>query len=392
MTPLREIARRCRATAICAALLLASPAAAGPPPDPQNPPGRGRAAAPAKGLLKLAEPWPDAAVLRQRRAEADSRRLFQKPDPLTFTLTANFNAVNRDRDENSTARFPATLVVAGDDGKSHSLKVNLSTRGHFRLRQTSCSFVPLRVDFDRQTASGTVFDAQKALKLVTHCRENNAYEQYTIREYLVYRIYNLLTPSSFRARLAKANYVDAASGKPLTARYGMFLEDEDDVARRMEGRIAELFNARFKELDAESQTLMFVFEYMIGSTDLSVIKLHNVRLVQDRARTLYPVPYDFDMSGLVDTSYALVDKRLGIASVRERLYRGPCRTAAQLEPVLEKFRAARPQVLALYDSVPELDPGYRRDATKYLEEFYSLIARPDRVKKALIDGCAQEGM
>ena len=331
-------------------------------------------------------------MIRQRRTDADNRRLFQSTDPLTFTLTANFNAVNRDRDENSTKRFPATLGVAGDNGKSHDVKVTLGTRGHFRLRQTSCSFVPLRVEFDRQTASGTVFDGQKALKLVTHCRENNAYEQYTMREYLVYRIYNLLTPRSFRARLAKASYVDAASGKLLTSRYGMFLEDDDDVARRMEGRIAELFNARFNELDAESQTLMFVFEYMIGSTDLSVIKLHNVRLVQDRARTLYPVPYDFDLSGLVDTSYALVDKRLGIASVRERLYRGPCRTPAQLEPVLEKFRAVRPQVLALYDSVPDLDPGYRRDARKYLEEFYSLIDRPDRVKKALIDGCAREGM
>ena len=149
-----------------------------------------------------------------------------------------------------------------------------------------------------------------------------------MREYLVYRIFNLLTPRSFRARLAKATYVDAASGMPLTTRYGMFLEDDDDVARRMDGRIAELFNASFKEVDAESQTLMFLFEYMIGSTDLSIIKLHNVRLVQDRARVLYPVPYNFDLSGLVDTSYSLVDKRLGIASVRDRLYRGPCRTAA----------------------------------------------------------------
>src|SRR4030095_10841978 len=166
----------------------------------------------------------------------------------------------------------------------------------------------------------------------------------------VYRIFNLLTPRSFRARLAKVTYIDSVSGKLLTARYGMFLEDDDDVARRMEGRIAELFNALFKELDAESQTLMFVFEYMIGSTDLSVVKLHNVRLVQDRARVLYPVPYDFDLAGLVDTSYALVDKRLGITSVRDRLYRGPCRTEAELEPMLEKFRAKKSEAMALYDS------------------------------------------
>jgi hypothetical protein len=390
MTPFRVPTRRWRATAIFATLLLAAFAVAGAAP-PQNPPDRGKtsAVAPAKGLVKLSEPWPDAEVIRQRHADAENRRLFRGAEPLTVTLTANFNVVHKDRDENSTKRFPATLVATGD--KEKPVNVNLGTRGHFRLRQTSCSFVPLRVEFDRPGAAGTVFDGQKSLKLVTHCRENKAYEQYVMREYLVYRIFNLLTPRSFRARLAKATYVDSASGKLLTTRYGMFLEDDDDVARRMDGRIAELFNASFKELDAESQTLMFVFEYMIGSTDLSVVKLHNVRLVQDRARVLYPVPYDFDLSGLVDTSYSLVDKRLGIASVRDRLYRGPCRTAAELEPVLEKMRATRQEVLALYDSLPDLDPAYQRDAKKYLEEFYSLIARPDRVKRLLVDGCTRAG-
>ena len=393
MTPLRADARWWRATALFAALLLAWIAVVGAAPaaSPQNPPARGKTAPvpPAKGLLKLAEPWPDVAVIRQRHTEAENRRLFQSADSLTFTLTANFNAVNKDRDENSTKRFPATLAVTAENGKSSTLNVSLSTRGHFRLRQTSCSFVPLRVEFERPGATGTPFDGQKALKLVTHCRENKAYEQYTMREYLVYRIFNLLTPRSFRGRLAKVTYVEATSGKLLTTRYGMFLEDDDDVARRMDGRIAELFNASFKELDANSQTMMFLFEYMIGSTDLSVVRLHNIRLVQDRARVLYPVPYDFDLSGLVDTSYALVDKKLNINSVRDRLYRGPCRTEAELEPALEKFRATKPQVLALYDSLPDLDPGYSRDARKYLEEFYALITRPDRVKKVLVDGCTR---
>jgi hypothetical protein len=394
MTPLRTQARRWRATAI-GALLLASfaVAQAGPAPaaPPQDAAGRGKtpAVAPAKGLVKLSAPWPEAEVLQLRHADAENRRLFQSADPLTFTLTANFNAVNKDRDEKSTKRFPATLVVTGDNGKSGPVAVSLGTRGHFRLRQTSCSFVPLRVEFDKRNAAGTVFEGQKALKLVTHCRDSKDYEQYTLREYLVYRIFNLLTPRSFRARLAKVTYVDSASRKPGGTHYGMFLEDDDDVARRLDGRVAELFNASFKELDHESQTLMFLFEYMIGSTDLSVVKLHNIRLVQDRARVLFPVPYDFDLSGLVDTSYALVDKKLPITSVRDRLYRGPCRTPAELEPALEKFRAKKSEVMALYDSQPDLEPAYRRDARKYLEEFYSLISRPDRVKRVLVDGCAR---
>ena len=174
------------------------------------------------------------------------------------------------------------------------MNVSLGTRGHFRLRQTSCSFVPLRVEFDRPTVTGTVFDGQKALKLVTHCRENEAYEQYTMREYLVYRS-NLLTPRSFRARLAKATYVDSASGQPLTTRYGMFLEDDDDVARRMDGRIAELFNASVQgggRRVADADVSLRVHDRQHRPVDRQAPQRP---AGQDRARVLYPVPYDFDL-------------------------------------------------------------------------------------------------
>ena len=294
MTPLR--AHSVRRRAAIATLLLGSivPAFAGAAPAPQNPPARGKTAAvgPAKGLLKLAEPWPDVEVLRARRVEAESRPLFGTAEPLTMTLTANFNVVNKDRSEKSTKRYPATLEVSGDGGRAKPLDVRLGTRGHFRLRASSCGFVPLRVEFMKEDAAGTVFQGQKALKLVTHCRNAGAYEQYTLREYLVYRIFNLLTPRSFRARLARVTYVDSVSGKPTVTRCGMFIEDDDDVARRMEGRIAELPNALFDDLDRggaaakDSLTLMALFEYMIANTDFSIVRLHNVRLIQDRQRAL----------------------------------------------------------------------------------------------------------
>jgi hypothetical protein len=340
-----------------------------------------------ESLAKLAQPWPDAEGMRARRTDAENRRLFQSSEPLTFTLTADFKTVNNDRDENSTKRYPATLTVTGGAATTVSVPVKLGTRGHFRLRKTSCSFVPLRVEFSQKEVAGTVFDRQGALKLVTHCQNTGEYDQYTLREYLVYRILNLLTPRSFRARLAKATYVDAASGKPLATRYAMFIEDDDDVARRMDGRVVELPRALFKDLDSETLTLMALFEYMIANTDLSIIMLHNVRLVQDEKRVLYSVPYDFDLAGLVDTHYAIVDRNLGIKTVRERLYRGPCRSGDELEPVLEKFRAKKGEVMALYDSLPDLESSYRRGAKEYLEEFYGLISRKDRVQKVLVDGC-----
>ena len=337
-------------------------------------------------LAKLAEPWPDAEAMQARRIDAENRRLFAGNDWFPFTLAADFKAINKDRSSEGKKRYPAVLTVMGADGQPSTLHVTLRTRGHFRLRATSCSFVPLRVEFNREEVPDTFFDHQKSLKLITHCRSDKEYGQYTLREYLVYRALNLLTPRSFRARLAKATYVQATDGKTVTTRFGIFLEDDDDVARRMDGRIMDLPRALFKDVDQDTLGLAMTFEYMIGNTDFSLYALHNIRLVRTPAKKVYLVPYDFDLSGLVHTSYAIPDRALGIQSVRDRLYRGPCLTPAALESVLDPFRVRRAEMIALYDSIPELDGDSRRDAKDYLDSFYRSIDRQGDVKRTFIDG------
>lgn len=337
-------------------------------------------------LAKMAEPWPDTETMALRRIDAEKRRLFAENDAFPFTLSADFKAINKDRSTEGKKHYPALLTVPREGGQPTTLHVTLRTRGHFRLRASSCGFVPLRVEFNRDEAEGTIFDRQKALKLVTHCQPDKEYEQYTLREYLVYRALNVLTPRSFRARLARPTYVQASDGKTITTRFGMFLEDDDDVARRSEGRVMELPRVLFKDVDQDALTLIMVFEYMIGNTDFSMYALHNVRLISTPAKKVYVVPYDFDLSGLVNTSYALPERALGIRSVRDRLYRGPCRAPSEIEPVLEQFRAHKQEIFALYDSLPELDPPYRREARSYLDEFYRSIDRAGTVKSTFIDG------
>ena len=62
---------------------------------------------------------------------------------------------------------------------------------------------PLFVSFGDETARGTLFEGQTMLPLTTHCRDSSSYEQYVLKEYLAYRIYNLLTDKSLRVRLAR---------------------------------------------------------------------------------------------------------------------------------------------------------------------------------------------
>ncbi len=340
---------------------------------------------------KLAEPWPDAAKLAERRKDAEARRLFQDVEPLVFTLAADFKAVNRDRNYASTKTFPAVLTVRGQEGSvpAVALPVNLSTRGSIRLRSDVCSFAPLGIEFVKQSAARTVFDGQSKLKLVAHCNENEASDQLVLLEYLAYRLYNLMTPRSFRVRLARATYVDSTSGRTLSTHHAMFIEDDDDVARRMDGRSVALTGLLFRDFDQDSLTLMTVFQYMIGNPDYSISGMHNVRLVQTAANVRYPITWDFDVTGLVDPRYAIpiAGVRKQIAEVRTRSYLGPCRSAEEFEPTLAAFRAKRAEMLALVGSIPGLGDAERRKAAEYLEEFFTVIGNKDLVKRELIDTC-----
>ncbi len=356
----------------------------------QAAPGQAPVAAPQAAGPK---PWPDADALKARQLAAEGRPLFATETPLAFTLAGDFKAVNRDRNPNSTKTFPATLTVARADGSPVAIPVQIRTRGHSRRLQQTCGFAPLRIEFDAEKTAGTVFEGHRSLKLGTHCRDVDLYEQYTPREYAAYRIFNLLTPRSFRARLADASYVDAATQKPVASRLGLFTEDDDDVARRMGGRITDAQKVTFRRVDAETITLLTLFEYMIGNTDVSMYVQHNIRIVETPSNVLYPVPYDFDYSGLVNARYAIPAKMLNLTSVLERSYMGPCRTTAEFEPAFARLRAVREQVLAVFDAVPGLDAGYKKDAQKYIAKFYEIIDKPGDAKRAFIDGCnARAGM
>jgi hypothetical protein len=337
--------------------------------------------------VKLEEPWPDAKRLAERRVEAENLLLFKNAEPLAFTLTADFGAINRDRDPNSSRRFAGVLQPQGEGDSARSVPVQISARGHARRDRRMCAVVPLRLEFTKADVAGTVLEGQRELKLVTHCENDDDYEQYVLTEYLAYRIIGLLTPRSFRARLAKVTYVDPARNRPPAARYGILIEHDGDMARRLEGRLYPLPNRLFSLLNQESLTLMALLQFMIGNTDYSIMAQHNVKLVLNPDGAIHPVTYDFDYSGLVNAPYAVVDQRLNLASVRDRMYRGPCRKLDEFDPFLAMIAARKNEVMELIDGVPDLRPARRQNIREYLNEFFSLTGSPARARRALVDSC-----
>jgi hypothetical protein len=88
--------------------------------------------------------------------------------------------------------------------------------------------------------------------------------------------------------------------------------------------------------------------------------------------------------------YAKPDPRLGIPTVQDRLYRGPCLPPADLQAVLAKFTEHRADIKALYTRLP-LDDGYRRRVLDYYDDFYRVIGDQRQVKRELTETCVGRG-
>ena len=336
------------------------------------------------GLLALA--FSSAAV-----AAVGEKPLFASSDPIRLTITGPLTAITRERSQQ-----PAAGTIAVDGGTP--LPITLAARGITRLQADTCQFPPLWVRFQGPPPPQSLFAGQKSLKLVTHCRAAASFQQHLLLEYAAYRMFNALSPASFRARLATIDYVDS-SGKPIATRYGFFVEDLDDVAKRNAMQEAKL-PARIptSALSLRHAALYALFQHMVANHDWSMRAgpagdecCHNAKLISPArgvAAGVIPVPYDFDYSGLVNAPYAAPPPILKLSNVRQRQYRGYCAHNNQLLTAAAQFRGARPAILAALASTPGLEQRTIRSATAYLDGFFATIASNDDVLK-LAKGCVQ---
>ena len=288
-----------------------------------------------------------------------------------------------------------TFSYTTADGQSESLDLKLRTRGRFRLQESTCNFPPVRLNFRKKQVEGTLFDGQDKLKLVTHCQHNKpSFEQLILREYLAYRFLQVLTDYSFRVRLVRINWVDT-EGSDSRTKFGFVIEDDDDVAARLGMTAKKTPNFTIEDLDPEQRRLAYVYQYMVGNTDYSLIHgadendcCHNsVPMTSTGGAPYTPVLYDFDFSGLVNAPYAIVDRRFPISNVRQRFYRGRCIDNDYLPDIFATFIEQRPAFTAIVDELDMLSNRTRRDVTNYLDRFYRDITDPTRIEKQFIGRC-----
>lgn len=334
-----------------------------------------------------------AATAAPAQAPVPPTPLFASDQPIQFSLRGQVMAVAGAGEDSNPIR-PATLQLAAP-AETHA--VTLAPRGKSRRKDITCDFIPLSVQFSAPPPATSLFAGQRRLKLVTHCRSPAGFQQYNLLEHAAYRMFNVVTPLSFRARLATVDYQNE-SGRSIIARSGFFIEDFSDVARRnglgsprMPDRVA------VASLDPAQAARVALFEYMIGNLDWAITAgpsgegcCHNSRLATDPRRpgVLLPIPYDFDYSGLVDAPYAVPPEAVGAGgSVRTRVWRGHCRYNAAVIAAAGEYRAKRSQIEAALSDVPGLSDRSRDKALSYLAGFYRDIASDETVRSKLLVKC-----
>ncbi|MGB4845720.1 MAG: hypothetical protein WBP16_14735 [Ferruginibacter sp.] len=274
--------------------------------------------------------------------------------------------------------FPGKFIINYPDAGKMEVDIDLAARGNFRRK--TCYVPPLKLTFDKDTTAATA--ALKSLKLVTSCNTYGDYDQYVLKEFLVYKIYNLLTAKSLRVRLFNVEYRDNVGKNKAMQSNAFLIEDIKDAAKRNNCRLWQTTKIPQETTDRKHMTLVALFQYMIGNTDWSVSTGHNVKLIITRSDEIirpYTIAYDFDFSGLVNTDYSNPDPILKIQSVRERLYRGFTRTADEVNEVLQIFTQQQHNIYSLINNFDLLSARNKKNMIDYLDEFYSLIKNPKKL-------------
>lgn len=313
---------------------------------------------------------------------------FSVEDPLLITLAFDIRGFQRTKDEPED--FQATITIMTSDSDSVTQEISLKARGYSRIR--ICDLPPIMLNLKSMGEQVPGLDDPGKLKLVTYCKPSSLYENYVLKEYLVYKMYNLLTPYSYRARLVRVNYVDInRPNKPYTA-YGFIIEDLDDVAERNNAVEIDNPNLSYDDMIPEFMLRLFLFQYMIGNTDWAVPSLHNIKLLKsldmltDKA---IPVPYDFDFSGFVFTDYAkpapgLQDR---IMEVTERYYMGSCPEEETLNAAIDEFEKLREKFMEILVDFPYSSSGSHKQTEKYIESFFKLCERRNVLVNSIKNDC-----
>jgi len=313
------------------------------------------------------------------------KELFRTDEVLEFTMTMDMKEVYHDVEERNY--HPVQISYKAPDGTSQKLNSRAKVRGHTRTMKSTCRIPPLFLNFKNSETKGTPFNKQKKIKLVAHCKNSKSFQEYVEKEYLVYKLYNQVSPYSFKVRPCRITYIDSEKPEDSSTHFGFLIESIKDLAKRNDMKEFEDLIRNQEALDKDNLDKLTLFQYMIGNLDWSVPKRHNIKIMRKEDGSLpVAVPYDFDYSGLVDAPYAVPPEGIDISSVRTRVFRGLCRDQGYADQI-QFYKALQPKIMETVMGATYLEEKNLSQVRDYITEFYKDISNPSTVEKQIDHAC-----
>ncbi|MFS4446316.1 hypothetical protein [Maribacter sp. 2307UL18-2] len=341
--------------------------------------------------------------------------VFETYDALPLQFTYSNKQM---RKQASTESYVKSMMSYMHEGVWDSIPVELRARGNFR--RTNCYFPPIKLKIKSSDSKGTLFEGLKKMKVVLPCLLQNRSNDDILKEYLAYKLYEPFSTAHFKTRLVDLEFTDDPRQKkaedPLTAIFmevkkrnlstlndsvfarrkprthhlrAILIEDIKNVAKRNDAKVFDRFVHPLAQ-DAMSSLRNAFFQFMIGNTDFSTAYGHNQKLLFLDKKAV-PLPYDFDMSGLVDASYSVVsninNQDLPISDVTQRLYRGFKRDPKTTQAIRTEFLNQKTTLLNIVDDLKE-DFDNRKTYQKtrnYLLDFFAVLENESRFKREILD-------
>lgn len=317
--------------------------------------------------------------------------IFAEDKILHIKLSYSINELKKET--NDSTYIKSNLSYQLNDGSWKNLPIELRARGNYRLK--NCYFAPIKIKINKSDSEHTPFEGHKTLKAVLPCLLESDNDDNIIKEYLVYKLFEIVSPYYFKTRLVDIDFEQIKNNKIKDHHLkGFLIEDDKTLGKSIDGKIYDRF---FHPLNQDDLTSVrnALFQFMIGNTDFSQAYQHNVKLFYVDNKMI-PVPYDFDMSGFVNASYAVVSQingeSLDTKSVTDRKYRGFIRDETIFEEVRQEFIVKKTEMLAVLDA----NSNYFKDskafstAKNYLNSFFDIIVSDTKYKKEILDQARKE--
>lgn len=295
--------------------------------------------------------------------------LFKSEKVFDLEISGNFNAIfdqviwrkeEQGEGNNYCRAYNLISMRHTYQGKNQNLIAMARARGWSRLDSDACDFYPIKIKFIKDQSAPdpyperlvdcqqmfrkkdlgsyeppqtfassyliskkeTMFHKTKSLKIVTQCNRNNK-SRWARRELGVYKLFEVVSPYSFKTRAANITYRDRQSyaldhlnGPIINSHFSFFIENLKKVASRVGMHSTKIYDEFGEDLifpkgkiDFDDILKINVFNFLMGNFDAVLTirrsllnfgkhtgEIRNLVFIKDKLGNYHPVPYDFDQS------------------------------------------------------------------------------------------------